>query len=244
MRINKFREMQGLFMPRLRENLSPVQKVLYDSPITAEPEKMRLFMPSELSTAKGRLAACVSGVCEAESKLRTAEANDALFGLRAGLRTRTATNRFKIKNITGQAPNTRARDIQHQIDIRIHMDKLRYRYARKALLQLQGPGEWERELQELNDRDVRGLNERALTEHELYEQERFREKGLGLLEPGGIGAEGTVAVGEGHRQLSWVWMQVEGSENDATIHEGTFSYLCSGSWKLNECSDWLSSAEN
>lgn len=221
-RIQKFLTLQQAFMPRLREHISPSQTHHLDNPSTTEPEKIKLLLPSDLRDRATRLLVCVADTMETETRLRQAETHDALEELRQGLRARTATNRFKTRNTTGQVANTRAQGIQRQIDLRIHSSKLRYRYSRTALFKLKGHGDWERDLQILQDEDVRGLNERAMTREELASQEALREMGrLNLNEPGGVTHPGVVVLGESSRTLSWIWYRTGRAESeDGVINEG------------------------
>ncbi|KAJ7127557.1 hypothetical protein C8R43DRAFT_820986, partial [Mycena crocata] len=93
-------------------------------------------------------------------------AEDALTELRQGLRTRTMTDLFKLRNWSGQRALTRGQGILRQITIKIHAAKLRYWYSRQALLKLKGHGEWEKEFRVLADEDVCVLSDRALQEEE------------------------------------------------------------------------------
>lgn len=70
---------------------------------------------------------------------------------------------------------------------------------------LRGAGDWEKTLRVLDDADVRGLNERALTEHEKAERAAVRERGGFVDDVGGVPVAQTVSVGEGRRTLSWIW---------------------------------------
>ncbi|KAJ7430387.1 hypothetical protein B0H11DRAFT_2263562 [Mycena galericulata] len=92
----------------------------------------------------------------------------------------------------------------------IHAAKLRYRYARNALLRLRGHGPWERELQVLKDDDVRALNERALTEEERAHRDNVPD--INDLEEGGVVMAGVVAQGESNRTLSWIWYQARSAD--------------------------------
>lgn len=193
-------------MPGLRDELTPEQVLLLTANAKKEIERIKLFLPSALTSQIAREKACAPQIEAIEARLRFAEASDALEDLRRGLRMRTVTNRFNVKNITGQRANTRAQGVQHQVDVRIHAAKIRYRYAWEAYARLVGSGTWERVLQVLEDDDVRAMNERALTAEEKAEEERLREGGfLNELETGGVAAAGVAVMGEGRRTLSWIW---------------------------------------
>jgi hypothetical protein len=67
-------------------------------------------------------------------------------------------------------------------------------------------GPWEKELQVLQDDDVRALNERALTAEEAAQRQTVHDfEDVVVEEEGGIAALGAVALGESRRTLSWIW---------------------------------------
>ncbi|KAJ7075033.1 hypothetical protein B0H15DRAFT_747204, partial [Mycena belliarum] len=217
-RLDTFRRLQLTYMPKLRRYMTSSQRALWDAD-DKEPEATRLFMPSDLSTRPVREKACAKGLDGVEARLRDAEAAEALDDLRKGLRTRTATTKFKVRNWSGQRTLTRGQGILRQINIKIHAAKLRYRYARQAILKLKGHGDWEKRLQVLADDDVRALNERSLTEEERAEREQLVAAGE-VPQEGGITAMGDVISGETHRSLSWIWYAVsEKEDDDEKLHE-------------------------
>ncbi|KAJ7456319.1 hypothetical protein B0H11DRAFT_1925843 [Mycena galericulata] len=151
-KIHRFRGIQRVYMPALRAVLSDDQKQIFDGSGEQLPEVTRLFMPSELGDSmRGRV--CAIGLPEIEARMREGEAAEALEGVRQGLRTRTMTNRYKLRNFTGQGMMTKGQGILRQINIKIHRAKLQYRYARAALLALRGHGVWEERLRVLGDDD-------------------------------------------------------------------------------------------
>ncbi|KAJ7021079.1 hypothetical protein C8F04DRAFT_1274148 [Mycena alexandri] len=198
-RIKAFRKLQRTYMPAVRRY-----------PHT---------LATHLATEKLRLKACVKGLDGVEARLRDGEAWEALDGLRDGLRTRTATTRFKVRNWSGQQALTRGQGILRLVNLKIHGAKLQYRYTRQALLKLKGHGEWERRLQILTEDDVRALNERSLTDEEKSQRELLRAAGE-VVEEGGIAVAGDLVSGETHRTLSWIWyaVQINGTE-DEKLHE-------------------------
>ncbi|KAJ7029322.1 hypothetical protein C8F04DRAFT_1264984 [Mycena alexandri] len=212
-RIRAFRKLQRTYMPKVRRFLNATQRALWDSEAEREPEAVRLFMPSEMGDKTKREKACAVGLAEVEAELRVGEAREALEELRQGLRTRTMTNRYRLRHCTGQRLLTRGQGILRQINVKIHKTKLRYRYARHALTRLKEHGPWERELKVLEESDVRALNERALTEEEAAQRRGVHDyKEIG--EEGGIAALGAVALGEGRRTLSWIWYTAKTTEPD------------------------------
>lgn len=220
-RIEHFRELQAVYMPGLRQAL-PDPTVLDDSSdILAE--AVSLYLPSQLSDRQ-RVLSCTSGISAAEGEIRLADASEALEDLRRHLRTRTYLNQWKVKNVSGQRPNTRARALQHQVDIKVHASKTQYRRARQALYALRGPGGWENDLKELRDSDVRALNEREMTAQEMHDRECARQRGVREDNDAsdGVVMTGNVATGEGRRMLSWIWYSTGESEdeNSPGMHEG------------------------
>lgn len=206
-RIQRFREIQRVSMPGFnwQDHTHAADKTPDDGK-PRQPEDYRLFMPSELSVPDRRKY-CPNGLADSEDRIRYAEASDALEDLRHHLRTRSFTNKFKIKNITGQIKNTRAREVQHRIDDKVRTAELRYRRAHSAVKTLRGPGEWEKILQVLDKSHVRALNERELNAQEVFEEGQLRAR-LGTT-PGTISEERVIvqasAVGEGLRRPSWIW---------------------------------------
>ncbi|KAJ7918352.1 hypothetical protein B0H13DRAFT_2321526 [Mycena leptocephala] len=185
---------------------SATRKQVLDGNGEQLPEATRLFMPSEIVDKRMRGNACAVGLAEVEARMREAEALEAV---QHGLRTRTMTNRFRLRNYTGQGMMTKGQGILRQVNIKIHIAKLRYRYSRVAVLVLRGHGDWEQRLQVLADDDVRALNERALTAEEKAQNERWAELGGAIIE-GGIARAVGVARGEGAHTLSWIWYSAGG----------------------------------
>ncbi|KAJ7285551.1 hypothetical protein C8J57DRAFT_1215961 [Mycena rebaudengoi] len=172
--------------------LTDSQKQVFDGNGEQLPEAKRLFMPSEFSEATMRGRVCASGLGELEARMREGEAMESL-------------------NYTGQGALTRGQNVLREINIKIHLAKVQYRYARSALLTLRGHGTWEEGLQVLHDNDVRALNERALTEAEKANVELWAE--LGAVIEGGVAVAVVVAAGEGSRTLSWIWMTIGVTED-------------------------------
>ncbi|KAJ7121220.1 hypothetical protein C8R46DRAFT_1364704 [Mycena filopes] len=229
-RLQVFRKLQGTYMPKVRRYLTASQKAVWDAD-SQPPEATRLFMPSDIALPASRRSACAKGLDGVEARLRTGEVGDALGQLRQGLRTRTMTNRFKIRNWTGQRALTRGQGILRQINIRIHAAKLRYRHARQALLRLKGDGAWQTQFKLLKDEDVRALNDRA-----LREEEQAQDAFLGALgTANGLAATGAVAAGEGHRTLSWIWYSAstKGDVSDEKMHEALRVEWCKAYSRAN-----------
>ncbi|KAJ7665761.1 hypothetical protein B0H17DRAFT_1336399 [Mycena rosella] len=219
-RIHAFRTVQRVYMPALRAVLSDQQKRVFDGNGEQLPEATWLFMPSEIGDARVQGRACAIGLPEVEAWMREGEAGEALDGAQQGLRTRTMTNRYKLCNFTGQGMITKGQGILHLINVKIHMAKICYRYARAAVLVLRGHGVWEERLRVLNDDDVRALNERALTVEEKAQNDHWAELGRAIIE-GGVARAAGVAASEGSHTLSWIWytVGVTVDENNPRLHD-------------------------
>jgi hypothetical protein len=214
-KLAQYRVLRSIHMPGL-----VVQETLV-SLNTVPVSQILLHLPSSIPEAD-RERVAPSATYTAEADLRYGQAMDALNELRRQLRTRTCTNRFRIKNITGQRASTQARTMQKGIDGRVKLAAAKYRSAHAAHLALIGPGEWEKTLRELRPDDVRALNERALTEQEKEDRRVLRRR-AGLQNEGEFQIEETTTggPGEGFRTLSWIWLQTsKDGEDDLAMHDG------------------------
>lgn len=204
--IQKFRRAQDEHMPTLRQHVATGDSGTPLPPVHEE----SLLLPSHLAE-EIRRAVCDDDLVDIEHRLRYAQCHEALNNLRDHLRARMIVSIFKVKNSVGQKENTRSRQTLSSIDAKIIAAKHEYRQARAALLTFRGPGNWEHELRELNDDDVRAINERALTTQERAERaEARRLAGIEGDEVEGIMMDGVVQTGEGFRTLSWIWLSESG----------------------------------
>ncbi|TFK53211.1 hypothetical protein OE88DRAFT_1643867 [Heliocybe sulcata] len=152
-----------------------------------------LVLGLDIEKARSTSGAVVNDI---ETQLRAAQLKDGLQSLRRHLRMQSYMNRFKIKNITGQ-----------------------YQCTHAAYLILNGPGDWELELQPLDaNKDVTVPNERVLTEAEKQELEHLEEH---TGHRAAHERDGNIQVGEGHHTLLWIWYAVpaSGDANDAQMHD-------------------------
>lgn len=204
------------------------------------PEFIPLYLPSSISADKCSLV-CVAGVQEIEDRLHFAQAPEALNKLRCQLMKRTYANQYRVQNVTSQRHYTRFRTLQEHTELKIKAACRQYTTARDALLALREPGVWEHTLQELHSSDVQGLSEKALTEEERRENMQMRAMaGLSPDLPAGqkddfevlpeTSLNPTLAVGEGHRTLSWIWYTTTSREVD----DNRFTEACEQIQYLNE----------
>ncbi|KAL1940270.1 hypothetical protein VTO73DRAFT_9222 [Trametes versicolor] len=179
-KVHQFLQLQAKYMPSLTsQGVGPVPRV----PTSDNIETYPIQLPSDLSpTLQGSV--CAAGYAQVEDNLQHADAYKALDELRHALRIRAAYNCDKVKNVTGQVPNTHAREKQGSADE-------------------SGSGKWEATLRPLLDKDVIGLNECALTHEELANNECARDMG-GAAEDDSVPLSGVVSIGEGRKTLSWI----------------------------------------
>ncbi|KAL1739936.1 hypothetical protein HDZ31DRAFT_48500, partial [Schizophyllum fasciatum] len=181
-RIRRYRQQQQVYMPGLRSHLSATNRDLQDD--VEEAQSITLYLPSELPSSRVRAAVCAPGLADLEARLREGEAHEALENVQRALRARTVTNMFRHQHSRGNVLATRARSAMDKISKRAHTAKLRYRFARNALLRLIGHGLWEDVLRPLNDDDVDFAGD------------------------SGVYTAGIVARGDSSRTLSWIWYSV------------------------------------
>jgi len=230
-RVIKFSAIRKKYMPRLdryiAEILPPHKEVSMSTP-----EVIPLFLPSSLPENK-RSWVCIAGIQEIEDRLHFAQASESLNKLRCQLMKCTYASRYKLRNVSGQRHYTRFRTLQEHTESKIRSACRQYTTARSAILVLRGPGIWEQTLQVLRPHDVRGLSEKALTEEEQQEDRQTHAMaGLSLDLPTRQNADfealpemtpnAKLAVGEGHRTLSWIWYTTTSKE----VNENCFTEAC------------------
>jgi hypothetical protein len=125
----------------------------------------------------------------------------------------------------------RGQGILHQINIKIHLAKIHYRYAWAALLTLWGHSVWEEGLRVFKDEDIRVLNECALQAEDAAQVDQLDKLGHALARPVEITVAQGLAAGEGSLTLSWIWYAAGArddkdvtEQNDLKLHEGM--WLC------------------
>ena len=193
-RIIKFRDLQAVYMPAALAVLSQDPTCRCD---VEDVENGRLGLPSGIS-AVHRSQVCSSAVQQSESRVREPQARDALQDLRRQFHTIAHLLSYKQREARHQGANTRARAEIAKHEKRKERAVERYRRARSALLALRGSGNWERELRELRDDDIRHLQE-----DDEKTKKKKRKRG---------------EVAEGTRTISWIWRGADG-DGDAGATE-------------------------
>ena len=218
-RIQNYISSRAQYMPGLERYLCETPNRSGDMS-TSTPELIPLHLPSSIPS-ENRASVFVPGLAEIEDRLRFAQACEALTDLRCQLTKRSYASRYRTANISSQIHFTRFRELQQQTDSKIKSACSRYQIARSGLLNLRGNGNWERELQVLHPEDIRGLSEKALVNEEKEERKKTQvmaglstvafEDNQDLELPPTL-FNPHLAVGEGHRTLSWIWYSTSNDE--------------------------------
>ncbi|KAJ3476363.1 hypothetical protein NLI96_g11205 [Meripilus lineatus] len=223
-KIERFRDAQNIHMPLLKGSL-PAGSLDPAAQPWNTCENIPLHFPSSLNS-NVRSRVCGTNLTDIEDQLQYARLAESLEELRQHLRTRMFANQYKVKNVTGQKANTRARQWQKTIDRKVLSSKRKYQRSWIAVKALRGPGEWEKTYRLLEDGDVRGFNERALSLEEQRERESAR-RAAGIFEEE-IAAEpldAGLSLGEGRHTLSWIWLTGGGSIKESIDSEALHSAL-------------------
>lgn len=200
-------------------------------------EDIPLWLPSSLA-ANQRRAACVEGLPKMELQLRTAQCSSSLEGLRRALRVKTQMIFFKNKNIRGQRDGTRSRSIIDRVHKRAIRFVQKYRAARQARLNLEGPGEWENTYRQLRNEDVRGFasgkkrqeparrgiwedghappvpEEVEILNEEVNESDPDLNDNAEVSERPSKKKKRKRGTGETRKEISWIWQAVPTSLDD------------------------------
>lgn len=216
-------------MPQVAALIKPEDSPSISSQSTRAPESILLYMPSDIPQ-NIRATYCDAALVEMEADLRLASCADAIQELRRLLHLRVYLNKLKIKNITGQRSNTRARSMQDTVDEKVAAAAGSYRKARSAYVSLRGEGgAWARKYRVLEDSDIVGLGDRLQTEIKRLEEERT----VAIVRRR---ADIPVTSGESRRKISWLWYRggLENEEADMnSMDEALTSDINDGELSLN-----------
>lgn len=184
-----------------------------------EVERQKLWLPSELPSGH-REHGTHPKLAAIELKLRRAQCDDTLEKVRSLQRARLSMISFRNRNVRGQAPNTRSVDSIRRLEDKCLAAAVRYNAARAALLALQGPGDWERELQELHRGDLTTPDGTELSIEDPHDDIGPNGKGKSKKRKK---AE-QLGLGEGKRKISWIWRVAGamGDGRDAVLNDGQY----------------------
>jgi hypothetical protein len=219
--LKQFRSLQDVYTPAAAVMISQAEEAQQHLPemkrVQPEVEHQQLWLPSALPV-NHRTHSCRAGLVNFEARLRRAQCLDALEKIRTLQRGRLSFIGFRNRNIRGQNPTTRAADTINRIEDKCKALAVKYRATRQALFELIGPGDWERELKELNDGDLTTPDGTEISIEDPNEEigpdgRLLSKKRRVALERG---------LGEGRRVVSWIWI-VKGSTGngeDEGLNEG------------------------
>lgn len=179
-----------------------------DAP-AAQAEHIKLYLPSQLEREE-RKSACLRSAVDAESKLRYAQATDALVALRSALHSKAHVIHHRNSNVVGQRASTRSGTLIARIGERITRIAAKYRDARAALFCLKGE-DWLKvhRLQELSETDITtnfGVESDARAIKKLREAESSR------------GSRNEPSQAHMRARVSWIWT-VGGGAGVAGLHD-------------------------
>ena len=180
-RLHAWEEILPIYMPGLLQYRHTLESSPQSTPTPAtdHPEDAVIWLPSRIPKNL-RARVCTVGLAEIEEKIRTAHCHDSLDAVRRVLNIKSRMVAFKNKNVRGQRDGLRSRTIIDRVHERARVAAERYWSARRGLLALAGPGDWEKTLRVLNDGDIRGYQD--------PERLRVRPGRKGTLEDGQVAA--------------------------------------------------------
>jgi hypothetical protein len=203
-RIQAWREAQMVYMPCVASLLTPSSTIAeVDSGSLERVENIPLWLPSSLPASMPsqlRATGILPGLVEKETKLRLAQADDALAEIRRQRRIVTGLVIFKKLNISGlgQKKNTRMRTLFKRFSNKTERVAERYRAARRALEVLDSGGAWQTRLQVLHPEDIRGPGREDIDKHDRRPE-----------------------MSEKRREQSWIWLvpRIETAQDIGVMEE-------------------------
>ena len=229
--LHAWEEILPIYMPGLLQHCNTLEsegtahRQSNSMPTTDHPEDAVIWLPSQIPN-NIRAHVCTVGLAEIEEKIHTAHCYDSLDAVQHVLNIKSRMVAFKNKNVCGQRDGLQSQTVINQVHERARVAAERYQSARRALLALAGPGDWEKMFCILNDGDICGYQD--------PEQLQVHPGCKGMLEDGQVAAtqvaeedaeedvdieDDVVEVdlylevchkrdgtGETCRMLSWIWM--------------------------------------
>jgi hypothetical protein len=213
--IARFRPLQCIYMPGIAITLSAANAESRSKSLDVE--NVKLLLPSALAPSLREMG-CHPGLPAMEEQLREGQCREALDRIRYLEWAKMHFIHHRNRNIRGQKRYTRALTLIEHMNVRVRLAVLKYRTARSALLALRGPGDWEKELRELQDDDIRSPN---ATEFSI-------EDPNDLVGPDGRAkskkqqVEVEKRLGEGRRLMSWIWQGAVVDGEDEGLNESVW----------------------
>lgn len=229
-RLGRLRQLQEVYMPgavvkiRAEEDARPA-----DSP-PPNAESIKLWLPSDM-TRQEREEGCVDGLQEIETRLRVAQATDALKKIREQMYAKHYLINERNANVVGQRDSTRARKVIERVGDNITHHRNKYRQARLALHRLESPDAYPA-FKELKDSDLTIDNDQEVDGASTNTLATAGSRGAKVIpasrktDVGASRQEREIAAvrrADSRRSLtSWIWTCLGGPvpDEEAQIHEG------------------------
>jgi hypothetical protein len=139
-KIARFRTLQRIYMPGAMDAIAAAEEERENDDPAPKPEHIKLWMPNEMAATgpDDLLRGCVPGMVDMEARLRVAQCENSLVGLRSRLHAKRFLIDHRNANVTGQVASTKARTLIGQVGERVDAQAKRYRRGRAALVALKG----------------------------------------------------------------------------------------------------------
>ncbi|KAJ7818926.1 hypothetical protein B0H13DRAFT_2132258 [Mycena leptocephala] len=165
-----------------------------------------LWLPSTIAAAPPRSdVLCKDDICDHEYRMRVGQAHEALDEVRRLLLVRTHQYKLKDVHARGVRANTRSNEKIAALNDRVKRAAASYRAARKALVALGRTlkrDEWQVQLRELKEDDVRGLPRARFSDPDRKKKQKEATR-----------REAKKAKLDAERPPSWIWIS-EGISGD------------------------------
>lgn len=247
-KIQSFRKVQQVYMPHalvlIRAEDEEHQRLGLPFPAA---EAVKLWLPSELPAAV-RVTGCATNLPMMELKMRAAQCEEALTGVRAQLHAKKHLINRRNKNDTGQARTTRSRTLISHVGDRVDLQVKKYKRARDALFALDGLEEHGRKFLELLPEHITLNTEEIQEDHES--SRRMNRAGGGgprsskkvvaatdTSNPSGSSKKPATGASESKALTSWIWMAGDTLSREANrpLHACKYSIqysAISGVWLI------------
>ncbi|CAK5265239.1 unnamed protein product [Mycena citricolor] len=195
-KIDRFRDLQRIYIPGAGAVIE--QAEVSPAPL---PEKIKLWMPSEMPGSLGKDRGCVEGLVGMEVRLRVAQCENSLAQVRARLHAKRHMISFRNANVTGQVQSTKGRTIIDEIGEKVNQSAARYRRGREALVGCGKEVDFDY-LRPLLPEDLHMNGISVAPENTAAESDEAAAKKLMAL---GAGRAPRQDKGASRRVMSWIW---------------------------------------
>ncbi|KAJ7687061.1 hypothetical protein B0H14DRAFT_2654047 [Mycena olivaceomarginata] len=199
MKITRFQALQRVYMPGAMDAITMAEEEHDSDGPPPKPEHIKLWMPSEM-VADGpddMLRGCVMGMLNMEARLRVAQCENSLVGLRSRLHAKRFLIDDRNANVTGQVASTKARVLIAQIGERVDAQAKWYQQGRAALVALKASAAYPY-LRVLAPGDV-------TLDGDSGDTDAAARKKLAMIGAGRGARTPRNAPGTSKRVMSWIW---------------------------------------